>query len=151
MFEKKDVIFSESLGVCQVHEIAKLSAKNGEQVLYYGLRSVADKKKVAYIPVEHHSVLLRPLVSYEEALKVMDDYKKQQEDTGSAYQENHQENHQDDVANKVQDVDREKRQEGEQNEEQDSAQENTAVMKISELEKEEAEYVISHHDTKSKS
>lgn len=67
MFEKKDVIFSETLGVCQVAELTKLSAKNGEQVMYYGLRSVEDKKKVSYIPVENHQVQLRSLISIEEA------------------------------------------------------------------------------------
>lgn len=67
MFEKKDIIFSETLGVCQVTELTKLSAKSGEQVMYYGLRSVEDKKKVSYIPVENHQVQLRPLISIEEA------------------------------------------------------------------------------------
>ncbi len=72
MFEKKDVIFSETLGVCQVAELTKLSAKNGEQVMYYGLRSVEDKKKVSYIPVENHQVQLRPLISVEEAERLSD-------------------------------------------------------------------------------
>lgn len=67
MFEKKEVIFSETIGVCQVVELTKLSAKNGDQVMYYGLRSVFDGGKVSYIPVEHHQVQLRPLISYEEA------------------------------------------------------------------------------------
>lgn len=67
MFEKKDIIFSETLGVCQVAELTKLSTKSGEQVMYYGLRSVEDKKKVSYIPVENHQVQLRPLISVEEA------------------------------------------------------------------------------------
>lgn len=70
MFEKKEVIFSETIGVCQVVELTKLSAKNGEQVMYYGLRSVFDGGKVSYIPVEHHQVQLRPLISYEEAEKL---------------------------------------------------------------------------------
>ena len=70
MFEKKDIIFSETLGVCTVAEIVKLPAKNNEQRLYYGLRSLYDSKKVSYIPVEHHQVVLRPLVSYEEAKKL---------------------------------------------------------------------------------
>lgn len=67
MFEKKDIIFSETLGVCQVAELTKLSTKNGEQVMYYGLRSVEDRKKVSYIPVEKHQVQLRSLISEEEA------------------------------------------------------------------------------------
>lgn len=67
MFEKKEIIFSETLGVCQVAELTKLSSRNGEQVMYYGLRSLEDKKKVSYIPVENHQVQLRPLISLEEA------------------------------------------------------------------------------------
>ncbi|MCM1498822.1 MAG: CarD-like/TRCF domain protein [Clostridium sp.] len=67
MFEKKDIIFSEALGVCWVAEVTKLTAKSGEQVLYYGLRSMFDDKKISYIPVEHHQVVLRPLISVEEA------------------------------------------------------------------------------------
>lgn len=70
MFEKKEIIFSETMGVCRVTELTKLSTKNGEQVLYYGLRSISDKKKVSYIPVEHHQVQLRPLISLEEAKKL---------------------------------------------------------------------------------
>lgn len=70
MFEKKEIIFSETLGVCQVAELTKLSAKNGEPVLYYGLKSVEDRKKVSYIPVENHQVQLRPLISIEEAEKL---------------------------------------------------------------------------------
>lgn len=68
MFEKKEVIFSETLGVCQVAELTRLAAKNGNQVLYYGLRSIENSKKVSYIPVENHQVQLRPLISYEDAL-----------------------------------------------------------------------------------
>lgn len=70
MFEKKEIIYSETLGVCQVAEITRLAAKNGEQVLYYGLRSIADKKKVSYIPVDNHQVKLRPLITYEEATEI---------------------------------------------------------------------------------
>lgn len=72
MFEKKDIIFSETLGVCQVAELPKLPAKNGEPVPYYGLKSIYDKSKVSYIPVEHHQVQLRELISYEEAQKLLD-------------------------------------------------------------------------------
>ncbi|MDE5863456.1 MAG: CarD-like/TRCF domain protein [Lachnospiraceae bacterium] len=72
MFEKKDIIFSEALGVCRVAEVTKLTAKSGEQVMYYGLRSMFDDKKISYIPVEHHQVILRPLISAEEAQRLSD-------------------------------------------------------------------------------
>ena len=81
MFEKKDIIYSETLGVCQVAEITKLSSKNGEQVLYYGLRSVTDQKKVSYIPVEHHQVQLRELITYEEAERIAESGMEQLSDT----------------------------------------------------------------------
>lgn len=70
MFEKKEIIYSETLGVCKVAEVTKLAAKNGDQIPYYGLRSVFDDKKVSYIPVENHQVQLRALISYEEAKKI---------------------------------------------------------------------------------
>lgn len=92
MFEKKDVIFSETLGVCRVAEIVKLPAKNGESVLYYGLRSVYDNKKVSYIPVEHHQVVLRNLISYDEAKQLeekMDTLKELQKREVSYVIENH--------------------------------------------------------------
>jgi hypothetical protein len=72
LFEKKDIIFSETLGVCKVHEVTKLAAKNGEPIPYYGLRSVFDNKKVSYIPIEKHKVLLRELISVEEARRLKD-------------------------------------------------------------------------------
>lgn len=67
MFEKKDIIFSETLGVCQVAELPKLSSKSGEAIAYYGLRSIYDKAKVSYVPVENHQVRLRNLISVDEA------------------------------------------------------------------------------------
>lgn len=69
MFEKKDYLYSETMGVCQVTDIVKLSANGrmGAQILYYYLRPIEDKSKAAYIPVERHQVKLRPLMTKEEA------------------------------------------------------------------------------------
>lgn len=68
MFEKKQIIFSERLGVCRVEDIVRLTpSKNADTYLYYLLKSVTDKSKSAYIPVEGHEVLLRELISVEEA------------------------------------------------------------------------------------
>lgn len=68
MFEKKEYIYSETMGVCKVADIVKLSPNNrfGEPVWYYQLKSAFDKSKVAYIPVENHQVSLRPLLTKEE-------------------------------------------------------------------------------------
>lgn len=75
VFEKKQYIYSETMGVCQVTDIVKLAANNrmGEPVPYYLLKSVSDKSKVAYIPVEKHQVTLRPLISREAAEAVTED------------------------------------------------------------------------------
>ena len=70
MFQKKDVIYSETLGVCRVDDITKLVQKKGDVILYYVLRSLENKEKVAYIPVENHSVNLRELIDYKEALEM---------------------------------------------------------------------------------
>lgn len=71
MFQKKDIIFSETMGVCRVEDITKLSLnKGGTSTPYYFLRSVYEKDRIAYIPVEHHEVLLRELLSPEEAEKL---------------------------------------------------------------------------------
>lgn len=67
MFQKKQYIYSETLGVCQVENIVQLSTGKLEPVSYYVLRPVADKEKVSYIPVMNHQVALRELFSAEEA------------------------------------------------------------------------------------
>ena len=68
MFEKKQIIYSESQGVCRVDNIVSLSATRGEPgVPYYVLRSVFDTTKVSYIPVDNHQVVLRELFTEEEA------------------------------------------------------------------------------------
>lgn len=66
MFQKKDIIYSETLGVCRIEEVTKLVDKRGETIMYYGLKSVKDGK-TAYIPVENHSVVLRELINEETA------------------------------------------------------------------------------------
>lgn len=66
MFQKKDYIFSESLGVCRVDDVTKINARGGESPMYYVLRSHYDKSKVSYIPVEGHQVSLRELRTKEE-------------------------------------------------------------------------------------
>ena len=67
MFQKKDIIYSETLGVCIVDDIVKLSDNRKDTYNYYLLRSLFDKTKKAYIPVENHSVKLRELITTEEA------------------------------------------------------------------------------------
>ena len=72
MFQKKDYIYSETMGVCKVSDITNLAPKKGAAVSYYVLRSVYQKDKTAYIPVENHTVELRKLITAEEAMRLSD-------------------------------------------------------------------------------
>ncbi len=66
MFYKKQMIHSETLGICRVEDIVKLTSKAGDITPYYMLRA-ADGGRVAYIPVENHEVKLRELTEEEKA------------------------------------------------------------------------------------
>ena len=72
------------MGVCEVRDITKLSEDNGKNFDYYVLRSVYDKTKVSYIPVENHKVALRTLISQEKAEteyeKLLEEYQETHDD-----------------------------------------------------------------------
>lgn len=78
LFQKKDIIYSETIGVCIVDDIVKLADNKKDIYQYYLLRSVSDRKKRAYIPVENHTVQLRNLISLREAVALQEakDYEK---------------------------------------------------------------------------
>lgn len=67
MFQKKQKIYSETQGICVVENIVQLPTGKNEKATYYVLKSLFDSSNVAYIPVEHHKVVLRELFSVEEA------------------------------------------------------------------------------------
>lgn len=83
MFQKKDYIYSETMGVCKVADITNLAPKKGAAVAYYVLRSVYQKDKTAYIPVENHTVELRKLITPEQAAEISEEWK-QSENQGLA-------------------------------------------------------------------
>ena len=67
MYGKNEVIYSEGIGVCRVSDIVNLSVNKKLPVQYYLLSSMFDKSKTSYIPVSGHQVVLRGLISAEEA------------------------------------------------------------------------------------
>ena len=68
MYQNKPNKYSETMGDCQLDNIVSLSATRGEAgVPYYVLRSLTDKSKVSYIPVDHHQVALREIFTRQEA------------------------------------------------------------------------------------
>lgn len=70
-FQKKQIIYSETQGVCVVDNIVQLPAGKGETLSYYVLKSVFDASKVSYIPVENHQVILRDMFTEEEARELL--------------------------------------------------------------------------------
>ncbi len=66
-YGKNEILFSEAIGVCRVSEILNLSSNKKDYIRYYLLISVFDRNKSSYIPVSSHHVLLRPLITVEEA------------------------------------------------------------------------------------
>ena len=79
MFQKKDYIYSETMGVCRVDDVTNLAPKKGNTVAYYVLRSVYQKEKVAYIPVDNHAVELRELISPEQAMAFLENWQSMDE------------------------------------------------------------------------
>lgn len=73
MYQKKEIIYSETIGVCIVDDIVKLADKKKDTYNYYLLRSLFDKSKKAYIPVENHAVQLRNLITPQEALALQNE------------------------------------------------------------------------------
>ena len=80
MFQKKDYIYSESMGVCLVADVTNLAPKKGTAVSYYVLKSVYQKDKVAYIPVENHTVELRELITPEQAQKLKEEWQRSEDE-----------------------------------------------------------------------
>lgn len=76
VYEKKDIIYSSTMGVCIVSDVTKLSAdKNTPPIPYYVLKSYYDRTHVAYIPIENHEVELRTLMDEDTANKAFEDLK----------------------------------------------------------------------------
>ena len=73
MFQKRQKIYSETQGICIVDNIVQLPTGKNQKVSYYVLKSLFDTSNVAYIPVEHHQVVLRELFSIEEAKELQKD------------------------------------------------------------------------------
>ena len=54
ILKKNEIVFSDTLGVCQVTEVSNLTTKKGDSLLYYRLQSVFNKDKFSYIPAHGH-------------------------------------------------------------------------------------------------
>ena len=71
MFAKGDRIVYSFYGICLVAGIVE-KVVNGENRKYYELRPLADSKSIIYTPIDSKKVLLRSIVSKEEAQDILD-------------------------------------------------------------------------------
>ncbi len=67
ILKKNEIIFSDTLGVCQVTEVSNLTTKKGDNLLYYRLQSIYNKDKFSYIPAHGHQMKLRDVISVDDA------------------------------------------------------------------------------------
>lgn len=69
MWNEDDLVVHESLGVCRVTEIQK---KNRPPRDYYVLAPLYDKNSILYVPVDSQQMPLRPVMSQNEALSLIE-------------------------------------------------------------------------------
>lgn len=70
ILKKNEIVFSDTLGVCQVTEVSNLTTKKGDSLLYYRLQSVFNKDKFSYIPAQGHQMKLRDIISVGDAKEI---------------------------------------------------------------------------------
>ena len=73
MFEKGALIFYENSGVCRVEDITTLSGMGTGDRLYYCLSPVGQDGGKIYCPVDSDKVVMRPILTREEALHLIDE------------------------------------------------------------------------------
>lgn len=73
MFEAGQYIVYGSTGVCKVEEIKKMAAPGTKtDRLYYSLEPVYDKGCRVFTPVDNEKVIMRPVLTEEEAKQLID-------------------------------------------------------------------------------
>ena len=72
MFQINDVVIYGHHGVCEIIEVGTLLMPMADkEKLYYTLRPVYRRESVVYAPVENRKIIMRPVISKEEAQKLI--------------------------------------------------------------------------------
>lgn len=71
MFDVGDFIIYGTNGVCKVSSVGKLSISNDDK-LYYTLVPIYSKASTVYTPVDNEKVVMRRLISKEEAKELVE-------------------------------------------------------------------------------
>lgn len=73
MFQVNDVVIYGHHGVCEITDIGTLKMPMADQAkLYYTLRPVYHKDSAVYAPVENRRIVMRPVITREEANELID-------------------------------------------------------------------------------
>lgn len=76
MFEVNDYIVYGNIGVCKVEKIGTLDTEGvPKDRIYYTLCPYYTKGNTIFTPADNQKVLMRPIISEEEALKLIDNIK----------------------------------------------------------------------------
>ena len=73
MFQAGDVIVCGTHGVCRVEKVGPLSSAVADRDrLYYTLKPLYARGSVVFTPVDNEKMVIRPVISREEALRLID-------------------------------------------------------------------------------
>ena len=73
MFQAGDVIVCGTRGVCRVEKVGPLSSAVADRDrLYYTLKPLYERGSVVFTPVDNEKMVIRPVISREEALRLID-------------------------------------------------------------------------------
>ena len=73
MFQAGDVIVCGSHGVCRVEKVGPISSAAGDRDrIYYTLKPLYERGSVVFTPVDNQKMVIRPVISREEALRLID-------------------------------------------------------------------------------
>ena len=73
MFQVNDVVIYGHHGVCEITNVGTLKMPMADQEkLYYTLRPVYHKESSVYAPVENRKIVMRSVITKEEAMQTCD-------------------------------------------------------------------------------
>ena len=73
MFQAGDVIVCGTHGVCRVEKVGPFSSAVADRDrLYYTLKPLYERGSVVFTPVDNEKMVIRPVISREEALRLID-------------------------------------------------------------------------------
>ena len=80
-FKENDYVVYKSSGVCRIISIEPQMMDGENEILYYKLKPLEDENSTYYVPVNSGGEKLRPLLSEEEVLNLIETIPRSEEET----------------------------------------------------------------------